>query len=63
MQYLRILGTKLALKDAAVIETNKAEKPLLYGQRPIVRPDGIEYYIDPETGAKHFKIERTKPTL
>ena len=45
------------------VETSKAEKPLLYGQRPILRPDGIEYYIDPETGAKHFKIERTKPTL
>jgi hypothetical protein len=47
----------------AVVESKKAEqaeeatkKPELYGNRPIKGADGVNYYIDPETGGRKFKM-------
>jgi hypothetical protein len=41
-------------KNAAQAEetTKKSE---LYGNRPIKGADGVNYYIDPETGGRRFK--------
>ena len=50
------LSKTAEIEKGQSVEAGKAEKPLLYGQRPILTPDGREFYIDPETGAKHFKI-------
>jgi hypothetical protein len=41
-------------------EADVKERPRGMGLRPIYLPDGTEIEIDPETGAKHFKIKSNR---
>jgi hypothetical protein len=47
--------TAVECKNTAPAE-EATKKRELYGNRPIIGADGVEYYIDPATGGRGFKI-------